>query len=148
MQRRYLFSVPLTLLLALTGCSDPCADAEPPELSEFSVSPADPAIGDTVSVSLGLAHFTLTGHEDEDDDHEHGDEDGHDEEASCSTGHVHIYLDDLEGDLLAMIVTENADLLIPSSTTAGPHTLIARLQDENHAALVPEVTASFEITVQ
>jgi hypothetical protein len=61
---------------------------------------------------------------------------------------VHIYLDDLDGDLLAMVVTESADLLIPSTVTAGSHTLIARLQDENHAALVPEVTASFEITVQ
>jgi hypothetical protein len=148
MQKMPLFCVALALLLALAGCSDPCADAEPPELSEFSITPADPTAGDTVSLSLAVSHFTLTGHEDGEDDHDHDHGDDHSEQTSCSAGHVHIYLDDLDGDLLAMVVTESADLLIPSTVTAGSHTLIARLQDENHAALVPEVTASFEITVQ
>ena len=150
MKKRPLFCVPFALLLTLTGCSDPCADAEPPELNEFSVSPADPSAGDTVSLSLTVSHFTLTGHEDgaDDHDHDHDHGDDHSEQTSCSAGHVHIYLDEIEGDLLGMVATENSDLLIPSSITAGSHTLIARLQDESHAALVPEVTASFDITVQ
>ena len=138
----------LALLIALSGCPDPCADAEPPEIGEFSVDPADPAAGDTVTVTLDLHHFSLTGHGDEDEGHHDDEDEGHhDDDAACNAGHVHVYLDDLEGDLLAMIVTETADLDIPSSITSGAHTLIARLQGEDHAAVVPEVTASFEITV-
>lgn len=61
-------------------------------------------------------------------------------------GHYHVYLDSTEVNPIRM--GWMSTLSLPITATAGPHTLIFRLNGDDHRFLVPEVKTSVAVTVQ
>lgn len=138
-------------LFALVACGP--GEVGDPEIVSWTVDPLEIVAGGDATSTVELAHFELSGEGHHMGDtgmtgmsteaeagHEHGDGD-------VPVGHVHIYLDDLETNPLLMQTTDSDTFTIPMDTAPGKHTLIARLQDENHKILEPQVTAEIEITV-
>lgn len=115
----------------------------PPELLSFTLDPTTGPAGTTVTSTVEVADFELTGHD------EAAGMDGHaHEDAGVTSGHVHIYLDDLLTNPLLMQAVEVDTFEIPAETEVGEHTLIARLHDSTHLIIEPQVTleATFEVT--
>ena len=145
---RFLFAPLLTLM----ACGEAAVD---PAILAFTVDPGTVAAGGTVQVMLELDGFTLTGHDmsgsmsgmDMDMDMDHDDHDDHDHDSDGATGHIHIYLDDVETNPLAMMGTSMAEITIPVDAEVGTHTLIARLHDASHLILDPEVVETVDLDV-
>jgi len=143
----------LLVLLVACGGSEPME----PEILSFVVDPEVAAQGEEVTATFELAHFTLTGEEghahEEDgmgdmDGMEDGEHEGHDShDGETQMGHVHIYLDDLETNPLAMQTELVGTFIVPEDTEIGEHTLIARLHDSDHLIIEPQVTAEFDLDV-
>jgi hypothetical protein len=130
------------------GCTGPEEEAGPPAILSFTVDPATVVAGADTTASVEVENFELTGHHEEGEgghEHEEGDHD-HDGVA-VQRGHVHIYLDDVMTNPLLMLVTPEGALTIPVDVAPGAHTLIARLQDEDHKIIEPQVTAEVDIEV-
>ena len=144
---RVLFAALLTLM----ACGEAAVD---PAILAFTVDPGNVAAGGTVQVMVELEGFTLTGHDmsgsmsgmdmDMDMDMDHDD---HDHHSDGTSGHIHIYLDDVETNPLAMMGTSMAEITIPVDTEVGAHTLIARLHDASHLILDPEVVETVDLDV-
>ncbi|NCG19552.1 MAG: hypothetical protein GWP91_11145 [Rhodobacterales bacterium] len=131
-------------LLALCACGE--QTVLPPELVSFTVDPAIAQAGDELTTTVEVAHFTLTGEE----EHAHDEmamDDHHDGDGSDATGHVHIYLDDLETSPLAMQVTSVGTLIIPEGTELGDHVLIGRLHDSSHLIIEPQVILEIDLQI-
>ena len=106
-------------------------------------------------VMVELEGFTLTGHDmsgsmsgmdmDMDMDMDTDHDDHHDSDST--SGHIHIYLDDLETNNIAMMGTSMAEIVIPADTELGAHTLIARLHDSTHLILEPQVIETVDLDV-
>ena len=137
--------------LALMACGEAAVD---PAILAFTVDPGTVAAGGTVQVMVELEGFTLTGHDmsgsmsgmdmDMDMDMDHDD---HDHHSDGTSGHIHIYLDDVETNPLAMMGTSMAEITIPVDAEVGSHTLIARLHDASHLILEPEVVETVDLNV-
>ncbi len=110
---------------------DECPGA--PTIDSFDVTPLTVAAGGSVSTLIKVSHFTIA--------HDAADH-------VCPHGHAHIYMDDLQVNPLAMPMEASATVTIPSGTSPGKHTLIARLHGSDHKILKPEVKVSVEIEVK
>jgi hypothetical protein len=140
------------LLLCAAGCSGSdevdagaCPDlGGDPSFTEFTVTPATVAAGDSVDVvidgdHLGELEATSDGSM---------EMAGEEEESTCAGGHVHIYLDDLETNPLSMQEAKAFPMTIPADTEPGTHTLIVRLHNKDHTIYDPEVSMETTITVE
>ncbi|MCA9705730.1 MAG: hypothetical protein KDK70_07775 [Myxococcales bacterium] len=149
----------IVVLGALVGLAPSCEEEEAmcpgdPELHAFDLSATMVAPGDTIQATFEVHNFTFTmeeGHE-----HFQGDPeplefraaDHADHADGCLVGHVHIYLDDLMTNPIAMQTFAEGDVVIPADTTPGEHQLIARLHNADHTIIEPQVTLEQTITVQ
>jgi hypothetical protein len=149
-------SLALATALVALGCHDEHeCPAEPPAITSFTVSPTMVAPGGTVTGSVVVANFELNG-----ESHTHGAapladaptseplDEGHDAETACPGGHVHVYLDDVMTEPLAMTTQASFSLVIPAATPVGSHTLIARLQNRDHTIIQPEISAEASVDVE
>lgn len=163
-----------SLSIALLATSMFACDAEeeeehqgPPTLIvEADVTEVMP--GETITLTFEVENFSFSGEEgDHDHEHEHeglarqfdpklvaageaiGAEGDHDHEGGDydgpRVGHVHVYLDDLMTNPLAMITKSTGEVVI--DTTAGSHTLISRLHSADHRIIEPQVIDEIEISV-
>lgn len=134
--------IALSTALILAGCAkdDEVMD---PEIVDFTVDPTEITAGTDATVMVDVAHFAFTEHHDMSTMGADGDH----ASSAVQKGHVHVYLDDLETNPLVMMMSDMDTLTIPDNTEAGAHTLIARLHDDGHLIIEPEVTAEVEITV-
>lgn len=121
-------------VLLAVGCGGDKADCGTPEFTSFSITPDTLAAGDTVSVTVAGNHLNFETDAD------------HDE--ACPGGHLHLYMDDLMTNPLAMEESTSFDATIPTDATAGAHTLIIRLQNHDHTIVEPQVTDEADLTVQ
>ena len=125
-----------------------CGGSEPmaPEILSFVVDPQVAAQGEEVTATFELAHFALTGDEghshDEDMDGHHGDDDD-----EMQSGHVHIYLDDLESNPMAMQTELVGTFVVPDDAEIGEHVLIARLHGADHLIIEPQVTSEIDFDI-
>jgi hypothetical protein len=150
--------IPFALALAvplIAGCDDADHDhdggehecpAEDPEISSFMGDTSSLAAGSDIELMIHVENFEFGhgGHDDDGDSHA-GDDDG---AMECAGGHVHIYLDSLMENPLAMPESSPTLITIPAETAAGSHMLVARLHNYDHTIVEPEVTAELEITVE
>jgi len=128
-------------LLATACQSSDCPEGEP-AISALSADKTEVAAGGDVTLTIAVSNFSMTGHHDDGHDEEHHDE-------GCgNSGHAHVYLDSIEGELLGMALEASITVAIPDGTTAGPHKLVAQLQDVNHKPVEPKVTRDVAITVK
>jgi len=128
----------LAFALIVFACgSDTICPGDPAILS-FTADTTTVAAGGTMDITVLVENFELSGHT------EMADSTG----GACIMGHMHIYLDDLMSNPLLMPKTEMSTITIPVGTTAGAHTLIARLHDSSHLIVEPQVTMDLPITVQ
>jgi hypothetical protein len=136
---------------AFLACQPTTTDPAAPEITSFTIDPVEMAAGDEVMIMVELANFALM-------DLGDGDEHGHDSVDEVSTddvdveqamqmGHVHIYLDDLQTNPLAQEGQTMFNMVIPTDTTDGAHTVIARLHGSDHLIVEPQVTAEVDINV-
>ena len=119
-------------------------------LLAFDIEPASVAAGADVTATVEVENFMLVEPEGGHDDHGHDDH-GHDDhgaEADDNSGHVHVYLDDLMTNPVAMVGSTSFSITIPDGTAAGAHTLIARLHRADHTILDPEVSMEADLTVE
>jgi len=125
------------LLLTLAACgSDPA-------ITSISINPTHAKATEKVTMTLEIENFELgfsttaaalrAAH---------GDGDVHD-----TTGHVHVYFDNLETNPLVQTASTTFQLGIPGDATPGAHKLIARLHRGDHTILEPSVTAEVALTV-
>ena len=124
------------------------------ELPTITVS-ADPttiASGDTVTVSVSVTNFELR--DPEDHDHDEADElvprgtaPPEDYEGPCG-GHFHVYLDNTDegNNPLAMGYEGTVDVMVEGD--AGVHTLIVRLNADDHSIIEPEIFDTVDIEIQ
>lgn len=124
------------------GCGS--AETPAPEITEFTVDPTEIPVGGQADVHVVVENFSLTEHSEASTAHEDG---GEHAEGEVQSGHVHVYLDDVESNPLVMMSGADGSLTIPSGTTTGPHVLIARLHGDDHLIVEPEVTAEVMIEV-
>lgn len=142
------------LAMAAAACHDEHdsdCPTEAPTIDSFAVTPDSAAPGTTLTGTVAVSHFELSG-----EPHQHTealrpglepqDEDAPAEE--CVGGHVHIYLDDLETNPLGMPTTPEFTFDLPSDAMPGAHTLIARLHTRDHKILEPQVTAEAAVTIE
>lgn len=128
--------------LVVAGCGP--GTAESPTITAFVVDPTDLAVGGQADVHVEVAHFSLTEHSEASTAHEEG---GEHAEGEVQSGHVHVYLDDLETNPLLMMSGADGTITIPSGTAIGSHVLIARLHGDDHLIVEPEVTSDVAIEV-
>ena len=139
-------------LAAVFGCDDDHAGHEGPDqdpaLTSFLSGETNVAPGGELELMIEVEGFELSGDEDHEHD-EHGEHEGHAHDGEeCPGGHVHIYLDDLMVNPVAMPASSTFLVTIPDDTPVGEHTLIARLHNRDHTIVEPQVTAEFDITVE
>jgi hypothetical protein len=148
----------LFALLSLNACA-PCPwdDSQPPSIDSFTSNMDSVMRGASVELTLETSFFELRGDEGHDHEDDHGDDHGDDHNHShgstdgCPGGHWHLYLDDLMTNPIAESVVETASIVIPEDTPLGPHTLIARLHNEDHTILIvdgEEVWAELALEVE
>lgn len=145
---RNLAPVLFTLGL-LAGCG---SDAAP----TISVSASSTTLtsGDTTTLTIDVTDFELREPPDSHNhaltvaqhDHDH-DHDHEGDTLSADGGHYHVYLDTTERNPLVMAWTPTVDVTV-TTTVAGSHRLIVRLNADDHRFLKPEVKAHVDITVQ
>lgn len=151
-----LASALLTTLLAtsLAACdSDDPEDMPPPEL-RVTADTTEVAQGGTITLTIEVENFELT-HEGE---HMHleleDDLDLRSPDAPALAeetydgpriGHVHVYLDDVMTNPLAMITTETGEVVIDAEP--GAHTLINRLHAADHTIIEPQIIHEIDINV-
>ena len=131
-------------LLVLCACGE--ETVLPPELVSFTVDPAIAQAGDELTTTVEVAHFTLTGEAEHTHD-ETATDDHAGEDSSDAMGHVHIYLDDLETNPLAMQVTSVGTIIVPEDTEFGAHVLIGRLHDASHLIIEPQVILEIDLEI-
>jgi len=128
----------LTSALLLVACG---TEEEPtvyePTLVSLTVDPASDVAGAEVMVMVEVADFTLSGesgHDDHDDMDMDSEDDDHDEDDAheAPEGHVHIYWNSVETNPLLMLTESMGTIIIPEDAEVGVHTIIGRLQDEDH----------------
>ena len=134
----------------LSACPESSCPEGDPAILSFTVEADTVTAGEALSATLELQDFELGEHEDMemDDDDMADDDDDMGEDAECHGGHAHVYLDSLEVNPLAMPEMLTFEVTIPADTTPGEHTLIARLHNEDHTILEPQVTAEVTVTVE
>lgn len=109
-----------------------------------SASPSSFAAGGMTTVSVAVQDFTLRS-----PDHAHSALTAAQhsaDEVSAEGGHYHIYLDSTEVNPLKMAWTTSTTIAVDAAP--GPHTLIIRLNADDHRFLVPEVKATVDITLE
>jgi len=144
----------LCALVNLSACATcPWDDSQPPTIDSFTSNMDSVMRGASLELTLEASFFELRGDEGHDHEDDHGDDHNHShgDTDACPGGHWHLYLDDLMTNPLAQPVVETASVVIPEDTAVGPHTLIARLHNEDHTILVvdgEEVFAELAIEVE
>ena len=136
-------------MLALSSCTEQCEWEGDPQIASFTSSSDTVLQGGELDLELTTDFFEIRG------DH-HGDDeegDGHDHDHDhgpepCPGGHPHIYLDDLMSNPLIHATSSQITVTIPEDTEPGEHTLIARLHDDEHLIVDPEVAAEKVIEVE
>ncbi len=123
---------------AAAGCDGHDCPEGAPEFVSATLNTDTVAAGGDIEITVVLANFELSSH----DDHDHGGS------ADCAGGHYHVYLDDLLTNPIAMPETAAATLTIPEETEAGPHTLIVRLHNRDHTIVEPQVITELSIQVE
>ncbi|MEE2904403.1 MAG: hypothetical protein VYC39_18885 [Myxococcota bacterium] len=133
--------------LFAVGCGD-----DPVPTVSASVSPSTFVSGSTLTLTVTTTDFdirnpALAGHQHlrvasaDDHDHDHGGN-----ENLSNAGHYHVYLDSTDVNPLTQGYDSEIQFVV--TTSPGPHKLIVRLNDDSHAFLKPDVTASVDITVE
>jgi len=118
------------------GCmEDP---TELPQIRSVTVDPPEAQAGTTVLIEVEVDNFELAEHGEEHTEGNHGVRDGH----------VHVYLDSLLDEPLAMPSTNVFQIAIPGSTTSGSHQLIMRLHSADHLIIEPQTISAATITVE
>ena len=138
--------------LVLTGCESQCEwEGEgDPEIASFTSSADTVLPGGELDLEVIAVFFELRGGSHSHDDEE-GEEGGHEHDdgpGPCPGGHYHDYLDDLMTNPLAMPTTSEVTVTIPEDTEPGEHTLLARLHDDEHLIVEPQVIAELVIEVE
>ena len=144
-------------LLSIVGLIG-CGSGPPPEITSFSVQPSTAARGTDVMVSIEVANFELR-----EADPENGQalraahEGGEGEEGDYPDGgHFHVYLDNTETNPMYINCPEFCEhgasmspvrARIPDDATVGEHTVIARLNNDQHLFLKPEIRATTTLTI-
>jgi len=154
------------LLTTLAGCTDGEEDHEPTPTLMISADVTDIMSGDTITLTIDVEHFTLSGeadggHDDGQDGHENleldfdpplvapsdpfaADVENHYE--GPREGHVHVYLDDYMTNPLAMLTTSTGEVIVEADP--GSHTLLCRLHGSDHKIIEPQITFDIDIAVQ
>lgn len=129
-------------LCVLSAChSHECPEGTP-AIESLKSDKTSVSAGDDVTITLAVKNFAMAGHKDDDHDEDHHDE-------SCAnSGHAHLYLDSVDGELLGMALEASITVQIPASTSPGSHQIIARLQDVSHQPLSPSVQRSVAIEIK
>lgn len=134
----------LNLLPFLLACNS--GEVLDPELISLAVDPDVAELGQEVTSTVVVKNFTLAGEvghsHDEGEDHDEDHKDG-----EIQTGHVHIYLDDLETNPLAMQVEAVGTFIVPEDAEIGEHVLIGRLHDSDHLIIEPQITVEIEFDI-
>jgi len=133
------------LLAVLVGCGG--SEPMEPEILSFVVDPEVAAQGEEVTATFELAHFNLTGDDGHSHDEHMGDHHDEGEDADMQSGHVHIYLDDVETNPLAMQTELVSTFTVPEDAEIGEHVLIARLHNADHLIIEPQVTAEIDFDI-
>jgi len=114
-----------------------------------TASPTTFANGGSTTLTIEVTDFELreppTSHALVAAQHDHDHETG-DTELTADGGHYHVYLDSTDQNPLKMAWTTTLELTV--SSTAGPHTLIVRLNADDHRFLQPEVKSQVDITLE
>ncbi len=143
-------------LARVVGCAtEEVAEVVPPEIVSFHLEPAVGVAGDSVVATVEVDHFEFSGgehvHDDDGgsepsgDEHEHEHE--HDGDEAVLVGHVHLYLDDLMTNPLAMQTESVGTFEIPLDADLGQHVIMARLHDSSHLIIEPQVIAEHDLEV-
>ncbi len=151
---RHLSSLCAALLLTTTlACSGDEEEGGPTPTIRAEADVTEIMSGDTVTLTFEIEHFTLSG----ESDHEHleldfdppltaqADPFAAGEYTGPSEGHVHVYLDDLEENPLAMITTVTGEVVVEADP--GAHTLICRLHGSDHKIIEPQIIDEVDLTV-
>jgi hypothetical protein len=139
--RLFTTSLLATCLLALgAGCHS--EDGPPPTLS-ISLDPTTITEGGTTTLTVSVTNFELV---DPGAGHAHDGDDHHDEGGVAQQGHYHVYLDTTDENPLIMASTPSLVLAIDAAP--GDHSIIVRLNDNEHKIIQPEVRASAELVVE
>jgi hypothetical protein len=140
----YSFLASALSALALTACGggDPTI--------AVTASKTTLASGDTVTLTVTTTNFELRAPPAQalrvaDGDHEHSGTTG--DALTADGGHYHVYLDSTDVNPLKMAWIPTVDITVTTSV-AGDHELIVRLNADDHRYLVPEVKAHVDITVE
>jgi hypothetical protein len=147
-----LLFLPL-LGLGLIGCGGP-----PPEIMSFTVEPSMAARGADVTIAIVVANFELREPEPETGHalrpfHDSGEGEGGD---YPDGGHFHVYLDTTESNPMFINCPDYCEhgasvspvrARIPDDASIGEHTVIARLNDDQHKFLKPEIRATTTLTI-
>jgi len=153
------------LLTTLAGCTDgeEEQDHEPAPTLMVSADVTDIMSGDTITLTIDVEHFTLSGEAGDDHDHDHenleldfdpplaapsdpfaADVENHYE--GPREGHVHVYLDDYMTNPLAMLTTSTGEVMVEADP--GSHTLLCRLHGSDHKIIEPQIAVDIDIAVQ
>jgi hypothetical protein len=148
---KLLVALPLLVLIG-------CGSGPPPEITSFTVEPSIAARGTDVMISIVVANFELREPEPEMGQalrpaHDAGEGEDND---YPDGGHFHVYLDNTESNPMFINCPEYCEhgapaspvrARIPDDMAIGEHTVIARLNDDRHLFLKPEIRATTTLTV-
>lgn len=135
-----------TTLLLMTLAAQACGSSDPTVTA--SASPASFGSGQSTTLTVEVDAFelrdpaaahTLTGA----DTHQQSDSEGG---VTADGGHYHVYLDSTDVNPLKMAWTPSLELTV--TATPGAHTLIIRLNADDHRFLVPEIKSTIDITIE
>lgn len=122
-----------------------------PVIESLALSPTTVAPGDEIAGTVVVQNFELSGEA----DHQHAQgldrwpqDTGDHGTSECAGGHLHVYLDDVMTNPLAMPVTGEFTFTIPTGTAAGAHTILGRLHNRDHTIVEPQVIEEVDITVE
>ncbi|MCA9650319.1 MAG: hypothetical protein KC501_10445 [Myxococcales bacterium] len=145
----------VTLLAASSiACTGDDDEGGPAPTLMMTADRSEIATGETITLTIEVENFELSGEE-----HQHLER-GFDpplaaepgdplaaeaEYTGPRVGHVHVYLDDLMVNPLAMITTSPGQVVVDAEP--GAHTLIGRLHGTDHKIIEPQIIDEVEITV-
>ncbi len=144
-----MHALKLSPLLLCLGLATGCGSAEMLPTVSASVSPSTFSAGGITTVTVDVENFTLRNPSHSHNpsaltvaQHDHSDA----AELTADGGHYHIYLDSTDVNPLTMAWAKTTTITVDGSP--GAHTLIIRLNADDHRFLVPEVKATVDITLE
>ncbi len=134
-------------LLLCLGLATSCGSDEMMPMVSASVSPSTFSAGGITTVTVDVENFALRSPSHSHSaltvaPHDHSDA----AELTADGGHYHIYLDSTDVNPIKMAWSKTTTIAVDGSP--GAHTLIVRLNADDHRFLVPEVKATVDITLE